>query len=489
MRGIMLALLVPVSWSLHAQNWALLNPANKYNYSNDGSDTISAQVFVTHIDTLGPDSFRYELNGVAEVCDTCQGPELHLWTDRPQFLQRVVNVGPLVWHFQDPRSLVIQPHAGVGTSWLFDTIAGITANMMAVDTVQLFGTDVERKWIGLSDGGSLSISSDHGILTWNTHTLIGVHGPDEGILVPNLRQMFPYGSGDVVEYAVGTAQTDGVSSEYGQRRLYKFTVDTGSVVDGTMVFAGAMIDHRHEWSLSWLGGSTVTYGHQNILGATWIAGRPELPWADLLMSYPGQVIGHRSDLLGDSLICIAEHGWDTSGRYTLGCRAVQDTWNQSGHFMSMTTGAIPGEPVACLIRDHCNGGTGADCGVLYTAGTGLNWSHGDYFEANEEYVLVGSVVDGDTIGTVDPDDHLLTLNVDPIDRPGLVLFPAPASDRVTLLNAPAGAIVLMMDGTGQLVRTHVIRSREESIDVTDLAPGIYVLSVDRMRPQRLPIAR
>ncbi|MBL0043901.1 MAG: hypothetical protein IPP33_05645 [Flavobacteriales bacterium] len=36
-----------------AQNWALLNPAYKYNYSNDGSDTISNRIFVTHIDTLG----------------------------------------------------------------------------------------------------------------------------------------------------------------------------------------------------------------------------------------------------------------------------------------------------------------------------------------------------------------------------------------------------------------------------------------------------
>ena len=474
--------------SANAQNWALLNPAYRYNFSNDGTDTISNQVFITHVDTLGPDSFRYELNGVAEVCDTCQGPELHLWTDRPQFLQGAVNMGPLVWHFQDPGSLVIQPHAGVGASWLFDTIAGVTANVLLVDTVQLFGNDVERKWIGLSDGGSLSISPDRGILTWNMHTLIGVHGPDEGILVPTLRQMLPYGSDDVVEYAVGNAQTDGVSSEYGDRRLYKFTVDTGAVVEGTMVFSGAMIDHRYEWTNSWLGGTTVTFGHQNILGTTWIAGRPEFPWADLLLSYPGQVIGHRSELLGDSLICIAEHGWDPSGRYTLGCRAVQDPGNQIGHFMSMTT-ALPGEPLTCQIRNYCSGGIGAECGVVYTAGTGLNWYRGDYFEANEEYILVGSVVDGDTTGTVDPDDHLLTLNVDPNDRPVLELFPSPASDHFTMMNAPAGAVVRMMDGMGQLVRIQLIRSNEESIDVTALAPGMYVLSGDGMRPQRMLIAR
>lgn len=36
-----------------AQNWALLNPAYRYNYSNDGTDTISNQIRVMDVDTLG----------------------------------------------------------------------------------------------------------------------------------------------------------------------------------------------------------------------------------------------------------------------------------------------------------------------------------------------------------------------------------------------------------------------------------------------------
>ena len=73
-----------------AQNWALLNPAYKYNYSNDGTDTISNQIFVTHIDTLGVDSFEYSLNLVAERCESCADVELIL--NHPQFMQRNVRV-------------------------------------------------------------------------------------------------------------------------------------------------------------------------------------------------------------------------------------------------------------------------------------------------------------------------------------------------------------------------------------------------------------
>ncbi len=43
-----------LSFVLHAtaQDWALLNPAYRYNYSLGGTDTITNQVFVTQIDTL-----------------------------------------------------------------------------------------------------------------------------------------------------------------------------------------------------------------------------------------------------------------------------------------------------------------------------------------------------------------------------------------------------------------------------------------------------
>ena len=56
---------------LSAQNWALINPDYKYNYSNDGTDTISNQIFVTHVDTLGADSFRYALNRIGSRCEPC----------------------------------------------------------------------------------------------------------------------------------------------------------------------------------------------------------------------------------------------------------------------------------------------------------------------------------------------------------------------------------------------------------------------------------
>ena len=109
MRYNILILFLSIGVLASAQNWALINPTYKYNYSNDGTDTISNQIFVTHVDTLGVDSFRYELNKIARVCDTCSSIAQILLLNQPQFMERRVNVGPTIWHFHDPGSLVILP--------------------------------------------------------------------------------------------------------------------------------------------------------------------------------------------------------------------------------------------------------------------------------------------------------------------------------------------------------------------------------------------
>jgi hypothetical protein len=56
MRKSFILVLVLQCGLLSAQYWALLNPEYKYNYSNDGTDTISNQIFITHMDPLGLDS-------------------------------------------------------------------------------------------------------------------------------------------------------------------------------------------------------------------------------------------------------------------------------------------------------------------------------------------------------------------------------------------------------------------------------------------------
>jgi hypothetical protein len=305
--------------------------------------------------------------------------------------------------------------------------------------------------------------------------------------------MFIYQAGDVVEYSSGNAGTDGFQSEFGFGRLYKFTVDYGVPEEMAMSFSGMMMDHHWNWVSYWNGPSYVSYDHVTYLGSSWIAGIPELPWAELLFSYPGELV--LSPTLGgqgwsDTLACIAEHGMDTAGNYILTCRAIPiDFTDGVFHFFPVSSVQLSDSiPLAIYQHDFCS--PSEECGVLYTEGDGLNWYRGDFFEAQDYYVRTGAVINGDTVGTVHTDDYLLTLAVlSPDKSDAFDVFPNPATDHITFDNIHPGAVISILDMRGRVIRSHVVISSSENMEVGELEPGPYLILVDGASQQCLIIAR
>ena len=155
-----------------AQNWALLNPAYKYNYSNDGSDTISNQIFVTHVDTLGVDSFRYELNRIGVVednsisnyfsqCENLINPWL-VRSGQMQFLGGSVLLGSQNWTLEGPDKLTMFSNAPVSYNWTNPD--GSSASILMADTATILGVPDSIKWVGYSGGDTLLLSKDHGVV-------------------------------------------------------------------------------------------------------------------------------------------------------------------------------------------------------------------------------------------------------------------------------------------------------------------------------------
>jgi len=488
--ALLFAFLVAGSFS-NAQNWALINPAYKYNYSNDGSDTISNQVFVTHIDTLGVDSFRYELNRVAVHCDTCGtgGSTVLLRLDEPQFLGGEVTHAENRWHFRNGLSFVLFPEAMEGMTWLMDSVNTVWAEMGPTLIGTPFDLLEERRSIQLTTGDSIVIGQDHGILHWpSDKDLIGVNGPDIGTLIPGLVDLFPYEIGDVLQYATWYGGCDAIGGCFGDQRDYKFTVaSAGEVQDSAIVFEGWMIEHTDHYFQNNIG--SPTYHIHNYLNqaATWSAGTPEYPWPELIFSYPGQLVRttHRVSL-DDTwpVLCVAEHGLDASGRYIIGCRSLGDG---SFLFDQEPQPADDGYSAFTGPEDYCPGGTQPDCGVRYTAGLGLEWFIGNYFERGESYVLSGAILGGDTLGTITPDDILLGLRETSLIDTSF--FPNPANDQLQLRSATPGTTYTILDLNGRILATHKITATTESINVQHLQPGAYLLKIEGMTAQRFMIMR
>lgn len=503
MRYTILILFLSIGVLACAQNWALINPTYKYNYSNDGTDTISNQVFVTHVDTLGVDSFRYELNKIAVQCDTCS---IGNWTvlmrlDEPQFMGGQISISQSGWHFDNGLSYLILPEATEGSTWLLDTANGVWAEMGPTEIGTTLDPLEQRRTILLSDGGSIVIGMDHGILHWLTnYDLLGINGLSLGATIPGMEELFPYAVGDVLEYQYGVGRCDSGFGCCGETHKYKFTVGSvGDQQDSSIVFEGSTVRWTQFHYQNGVQNPTTYITSHGIGTNPWTAGIPTFPWPELMFSYPGQLI-QTSRLVPHEetgpfacfdvplpMVCIAEHGINENGQYIIGCRNLGEGFFVHGYSPQLLPNGYTefSGPV-----DYFPGTTEPGWGVRYAAGIGFEWFRGSYFEQWEEYQLVGAVLGGDTIGTLTPDGILLSINED--QKTASTPYPNPANDQLTIDGISQGTdYLIILDAIGHTCRSNPVSTQDRvTVYVSDLSPGLYFLQVGSSSiPQRFIIAR
>lgn len=448
MRPAILYIIFSLSVQTYCQEWILVKPGWKYNYGGP-DQVIDAQIFITGADTLGPASFLYQLNKVAYSCDTCS---MSLQLDLPQFLQRSILVSNGAWWFNDPNSILILPETDLGGTWLADTINSVIAEIIAVDTVLQFGISDVQKTIQCSNSDNWIISKEWGILQFNDHQLIGIHGPEVGVLIPTIDQMYPYQEGDIMEYEKYGHY--GIGPYWSSvRRRHKHMITSVTISDS--ITYGTW---RIEWSTSTIpAGSGQQYISQSsdVGDATWSTSQIELPYRDLLYSYPGQLILSSHQITSGSTYheCIAEHGLDSLGRYFMGCPILMDN-------------SIIGN-------------------IRYTEGIGLE----EYFLTPfnwESYRWRGSVIGGDTTGTVHSDEYFLS--VTEMGSPSFAVHPVPADDRLNLtLTTAANVNIKIFDVTGKILLRTDLHGTEISIDVSSLSEGLYLLQVEDHEPLKIMV--
>jgi hypothetical protein len=353
-----------------------------------------------------------------------------------------------VWEFHDPGSVVILPLEGLGGTWVMDTLAGVTAEVVAQDTLVQFGLEDVQRTIHCSNGNEWVISREWGVMRMNTFVLRGVQGPDVGSLVPSLEEMYPYQPGDIMQLRSGGG---GPSYNgwypYGSTSLRtKLTIWERIVLEDEIQF--------DTWAIKWRRttlpeGSTGsnTWNDYSAEEAPWSTSGMELPYRDLLFSYPGELITSEHQITQGSphFDCIARHTIDPLGRYCMECDL--------------------------LVSSLC---TGTNT-VRYVEGIGIE-SYGWYCTGrSESYTLEGAIINGDTVGTVSPDEYFLS--IDDIEGGAINVFPNPTSDLLTVQNLdPDASSLVLYDAQGRVVLQRRASCPTVTLDVSRLGPGIYSLS-------------
>ncbi|MEO8590725.1 MAG: T9SS type A sorting domain-containing protein [Flavobacteriales bacterium] len=451
-----------------AQNWALLNPAYKYNYSNDGTDTISNQVFIKGTEVLGSDSVRYAFNNIAVVTAQCGGA---LQIDVPQFLMRGCAVHNDIWEFNDTASYVLHPLGSPGESWLFQPSTGSTATIVSAELNSVLGITDSVKTLVTDAGDEIIWSKSFGIIRWHLAgnspmEQIGVHGPDLGTLIPTLNDLYPYQAGDVFAFTEGA----------GHNQIYWHQTISITVTSRTDYTDSIYFDGPTHWAY-WINSYPSTHG----TGYGLWASRSRFEMLDAALSYPGQYLVPDSTFPswydGGAASMVAEHGLDENGFYRIRSKIFN-----------------PGQPwqISLLASDFMSGASCVDImgydenELIISAQVGLRRRQMAQVNDGDAFEWLGSVISGDTLGYI----PVLNVGIEDVDpRPHLSIFPNPASDQLILTPALPGRGISIVDLNGRTVAADAIGSVGDRIDVHQLEPGAYLLMIEGFAPKRFIIAR
>lgn len=480
------------------QNWALLNPTYKYNYSDDGTDTISNQVFAMDVQTLGTDSFLFELNPIGSSCAPCNGApaacasNAGLYSDRPQvFGLRAIAYGSQ-WTLIGEDSLLVEASASVGTNWV--GLEGIQGTVTSVAEEVLFGQPDSVKQIDFSNGASMKISKAHGVAAFSanggSYALIGVQGGlDAGEHFPRVIDLFDYHPGDTLQYHGTNDGTDGFcyySTTYTKQYEVLSRADlpghtdyTIRVVEGWDTWATPIVSGGCSGGGSGSNDNIVTLGidhdswtEDNFLGSCWL----NQLWPQGFAEPP--LLGGFAGEFGSTEVGSQWRAYlDVQGRYVLEPVAVQ-----------------PDQPDVWSTLAPCFGDTSywqANWDQIigrYVEGIGFTYGRYLGFEHSSEEILEAYHIGGEEFGELTPDDVILGLHEEILAN-DLRITPNPADDRIVLGDLSPGGLLRIHDLDGRLLKSHRTISRNEVVDVHDLAPGVYMVIVEGLAPQRLVIAR
>ncbi|MBL0043998.1 MAG: T9SS type A sorting domain-containing protein [Flavobacteriales bacterium] len=473
-----------------AQNWALLNPTYKYNYSNDGSDTISNQIFVTQIDTLGVDSFRYELNSIAAECEPCSGystacNSTHaLIIGQPQFLGPAMTYADQEWSFFIEDTISIDISAVTGASWV--SSSGVGGTLLSTDASMVVGVSDSVKLIAFTNGDTVTISKDHGVVEYRSgphrYILIGVQGgTNEGSRFPEIIDLFDYQAGDVLQYHGTYHGTDGyciLQSDYtiryevtsrielGDRTNYVLSTTRTEHFWGYPIIGsgGCPNDYYDNQTIDTLGINHAQWTTDNFLGH---------PWMDNL--WPHAFGPPPSDMEAGSfypswLGCAWHAHLDGSSRYVLEpSRLSPYDWNwPAASFCESDSGLWP------VMMDELHG--------TYVEGVGMTERSYFVFEHSGQEILEGYRIEGV--------DHGIFLDVPRIAaaRP-CGIFPNPASEMLNVRCVSSNSLYMIIDTFGRAIASGKLSQAAGPIDLRDLSVGAYSLHVAGRTPERFIIAR
>lgn len=502
-----------IGMAVSAQNWSPINTEETF-YFNTGAEELTG---------VGVDSMAV-IDGVVvwytnrmvdyyeiEEPDpnSCYTPSIEGTIEAPFLQGEIVQTETGQFIFQYPDTFLIDPQAGVGEGWVFSEWAGqdpVTAQVVFAAESEFLGVIDSVKTIDLSDGRTLALSKNHGLLSFESadgvnYSLSGIPERQLGEYPISRFEIFDFATGDVFVFLSNASAT---SNGY-YLGLHRFeimeVVDDGN---GNIELTYSASKFSRGWVLSdnffleevepsstqgtftaeislngpHLGDVVLRTFYSspveadmnmlwidNVLGNSF--GNHKVVYSDNVNSRESKVIGG-SAAFSPQLVAIAENITDVQGATA----SYQDVFFQE--FDLVQTGANN----TAEIGDTTNVFFSTmDCGTTtfstaYADGLGAI-SSAFYTGLNFEMTaMVGYRKGAEEFGYVPSQDDVIVMSTEDISAlPSISVYPVPATDRLNISDHEAHSFRIF-DVSGKLVLQNSLRGANV-IDVSALGAGIY----------------
>lgn len=197
--------------SAYSQQWNLFNANFKYNYALNNNGNIYKTIFVDSIGVENNDSIYY-LNKTILPCPTCGYCNYYFniiyLSNQPQFFLSKFKKDSIVSSFiYNNKTYSIMLNTNINDSWVFDSLNNVDAQTIEIISQNNFGNSDSIRIIQLSNSDTIILSKNYGIMKFplfdSSHqhvNLIGIEGPDIGVLTPKYENFFVYNINDSLEY-------------------------------------------------------------------------------------------------------------------------------------------------------------------------------------------------------------------------------------------------------------------------------------------------
>lgn len=472
-------LLFVLSFQLSAQDWKVLPDNDHYYFRIDQGNDIEATIGYDSSSAAGADTTFHLLTtmkewsvnwpgGPNQNCDTCYAT----W-NISQFANKEAHVEANgdTW-LNDPGSFLIQTQAALNDSWLADTVASVTAQIIENEPMSFMGITDSVKTILLSNSDTVRLSKNYGLIQFpvvgqpgSHYHLDGIQNAGIGNVLLDFWTTYNFDVGDIFEYEIEL----GSGNDPVLRRITR----QGTITAKTVSANGYSYDVQvlEETEGYYICGNTPDWHTEyDSYNTTW--NFFEADFVGLIgNSYPGQGVEFIEWDWGEGGAYSQVHnGEDTTGRKTKWAGNQFLTGWGSSNFVPLAANSDT------LVLNDSDWASAIK--VTEGLGTVFRAEH-SLFEYYEITNLVAYYVDSLTVGTLSSmswinsvDDRTQVLDVR--------TYPNPTSDFVVvelLQSFEEDMRIQVIDLSGKVVVDQVARGNRELLNVQHLAGGIYTLRV------------